>query len=294
LSIYVDSALQAGKLGSTYWGVPISNGNHLMLLYNKSMIATPPADSDALIAAGLPLTSGDVYGLTFNETEPFWLVPFLGGFGGKVFAEDGKTPTLNTQEMIDALNFVYSLKTGATAIMPETADYDTANTMFLEGKAAMIINGDWSLGGYSDALGDNLGVAPIPKISATGLWPAPYTSGVMFMAPANLAGAKLDAVKDFIAFVTNKDNQLGMVTTLKRLPALKEALNDPLITNDPLLAGSAQQMTYGTPQPANVEMRCVWDSLKPEMQAVYNGSKSAADAAAAAQTSAETCIANLQ
>ena len=44
----------------------------------------------------------------------------------------------------------------------------------------MIINGDWSLGGYQEVLGDKLGVAPIPQIVGAG-WPAPYTSGAYFM-----------------------------------------------------------------------------------------------------------------
>jgi arabinogalactan oligomer / maltooligosaccharide transport system substrate-binding protein len=294
-SIYVESALAAGKLGDTYWGVPISNGNHLMLLYNKDLVPTPPANTDELLSIGASITSGDVYGLVFNQTEPFFIVPWLGGFGGKVFADDGITPTLDTQAMIDTMAFVYSLKSGDSPISPESCDYDTADTLFKEGKAGMIINGDWSLGGYQEALGDKLGVAPIPMVSSTSLWPAPYTSGVMFMAPAGLEGAELEAVKAFIAFVTaDKTNQLRLVSDLKRLPALKSAIDDPSITGDPLLAGSAKQMTYGTPMPANLEMRCVWDSWKPEMQAVLNGTKDAATGAADAQAAAVICVAALE
>jgi len=294
LSIYVESALAAGKLGDTYWGVPISNGNHLMLLYNKDLVPTPPANTDELISMAAAITSGDTYGLVFNQTEPFFTVPWLGGFGGKVFADDGVTPTLNTQALIDHLHFLYSLKAGDTPIMPESCDYDTADALFKEGKAGMIINGDWSLAGYQEALGDKLGVAPIPQVVATGNWPAPYTSGVMFMAPEGLEGAELAAVKAFIAFATNLENQIKQLNTLKRLPALKAALDDPSIAEDPILAGSAEQMTYGTPMPANIEMRCIWDAYKPEMQAVMNGSEDAETAAANAQAAAETCIASLE
>ena len=48
-----------------------------------------------------------------------------------------------------------------------------------DGKAAMIINGDWSLGDYTTAIGDNLGVAPVPTINGK-----PYTemtAGKYFM-----------------------------------------------------------------------------------------------------------------
>jgi arabinogalactan oligomer / maltooligosaccharide transport system substrate-binding protein len=296
LTQYVDSALAAVVLNGKHWGVPISNGNHLMLIYNKNLLATPPANTDELMTVGLEQTHGDQYGLVYNQTEPFWAAPWLGGFGGKVFAEDGKTPTLNTPEMIATLKFMYSLKS-PKPIVPAESDYNGADTLFKEGKAAMIINGDWSLGSYMTKTLD-IGVARIPMVSSTGLWPAPYTSGVFFMLPSSLgeAGneAKLAVVKDFITFVTNRENQVEMIKKLNRLPAFKAALDDPSITENPILKGSADQMVVGTPMPVVPEMRCVWDSWKPEMQAVLSGTKSAEDAAAAAQTAAETCIQNLQ
>jgi arabinogalactan oligomer/maltooligosaccharide transport system substrate-binding protein len=264
-----------------------------MLLYNKALLETPPADTDELLAIGPGLTTGDQYALVYNQTEPFWLVPWLGGFGGAVFAEDGTTPTLDTQAMIDTLQFLYDIKY-TTPIIPAESDYNGADTLFKEGKAAMIINGDWSLGDYQALLGDNLGVARIPMVSATGEWPAPYTSGVYFMLPEGLEGAKLQAVTGFINFVTNPANQALQIAKLNRLPALKAALDDPLISSNPVLQGSADQMVVGTPMPTVSEMRCNWDAMKPEMQAVLADTESPEDAAAAMQSAAETCIESLQ
>jgi len=293
LDLYVDSALAAARLGGKTWGVPISNGNHLMLLYNTDLVATPPANTDELLAMGKGLTSGEQYGLVYNQTEPFWLVPWLGGFGGAVFAEDGKTPTLNTPEMVATLQFLYDIKY-TTPIVPAESDYNGADTLFKEGKAAMIINGDWSLGGYRDVLGDKLGVARIPMVSATGEWPKPYTSGVYFMLPYTLEGAKLEAVKGFINFVNSPTNQALAIAKLNRLPALKAALEDRLIADDPILKGSADQMVVGTPMPTVSEMRCNWDAMKPEMQAVLANTKTPEEAVAAMQTAADDCIAKLQ
>ncbi|MGD8968648.1 MAG: extracellular solute-binding protein, partial [Anaerolineae bacterium] len=78
LSKYVGSALAAVQLDEQTWGVPISNGNHLMLLYNKDLVEEAPQDTDEMIEKGLELTTGDQYGLVYNQTEPFWLVPWLG------------------------------------------------------------------------------------------------------------------------------------------------------------------------------------------------------------------------
>ncbi|AEJ61313.1 extracellular solute-binding protein family 1 [Spirochaeta thermophila DSM 6578] len=285
LSKYVPSVEMKGHV----WGVPISSGNHLMLLYNKDLVPNPPKTTDELIKIGSQLKAKGVIPLVFNQTEPFWLVPWLGGFGGKVFASDGVTPTLNTKEMVATLKFLHELKF-THGLLPPESDYDGADTLFKEGKAAMIINGDWSLSGYRDAMGEKLGVARIPKVSATGLWPAPYTSGKYFMIPKEVSGAKLSAVVEFIKYATNYDNQIRMVKTLSRLPGLKAALDDPLIKNDEILKASADQMAVGTPMPSVVEMRAVWDAMKPEMNAVLADQKTPEEAAAAMQGAAEAGI----
>jgi len=287
MSQYVDSVVMDGM---TY-AVPISSGNHLMLVYNKELLPEAPKSTDELIEVAKQFT-GETKALVYNQTEPFWLVPWLGGFGGSVFAEDGVTPTLNTPEMVSTLQWLLDMKT-TYGIVPSESDYDGSDTLFKEGKAAMIINGDWSLGGYSEVLGDKLGVAPIPQVAGAG-WPKPYTSGTYFMLPKGLEGATLDAVVDFVKFATNEENEIKQLETLNRLPALRVVLDNPMISEDPILAGSAEQMSYGTPMPSVLEMRCNWDSMKPEMLAVLAGTKAPEQAAADMQTAAETCVSQLE
>jgi len=291
LKKYVDAALAAVTLQGKVWGIPIANGNHLMLLYNKSLVKKPPATTTELLAMAGKMPEG-VYPLVYNQTEPFWLVPWLGGFKGAVFAKDGLTPSLNTKPMVDTLKFLKSLKD--RKVVPGESDYNGADTLFKEGKAAMIINGDWSLGAYKDALKDDLGVARIPRVAASGQWPAPYTSGAFFMLPKDLSGDKLTAVRGFIQFVTGREMQVMMVAKLSRLPGLKDALSDELITSDPILKGSSDQMVVGTPMPTVLEMRANWDAMKPEMAAVLSGTKTAEAAAADMQRAAVAAIKSLQ
>ena len=293
LDIYVESALAGVQLDGKTWGVPVNNGNHLMLLYNKELVPEAPKNTDELIELAKSLTGGDKYGIVWNQIEPFWLVPWLGGFGGKVFADDGVTPTLNTQEMIDTLKFFHELKF-THKVIPSESDYGGADTLFKEGKAAMLINGDWALGDYKNAFGDKLGVAPMPMVTASGKWPAPYTSGKFFMISAGISDEELEAVMEFVDFATNLDNQLDIIKTLSRLPALKEALENELVSSDPILKGSAAQMANGTPMPAVMEMRCNWDSMKPELNTVMANKKSPEDAAADMQKAAEACVKTLQ
>lgn len=293
LGAYVPGALEAVKLDGKTWGVPISSGNHLMLMYNKKFIDAAPANTDEMIAKGKEIAASGTTPLVFNQTEPFWMVPWLGGFGGKVFADDGVTPTLDTPEMVSTLQFLHDIKYTDELIPPES-DYDGSDTLFKEGKAAMLINGDWSIASYIEALGDDLGVAPIPQVSSTGKMPAPYTAGTYFMIPSGVEGAKLDAVKAFVEFATNKDNQITQVNDLKRLPALQAAFDDESISGDPVLKGSVAQMAVGTGMPAVLEMRCNWDAMKPELQAVMADGKTAEQAAADMQAAADNCLKTLE
>jgi arabinogalactan oligomer / maltooligosaccharide transport system substrate-binding protein len=291
---YDEVALSAVEADGQLWGVPISNGNQLMLYYNKSIVGEEaPADTDELIEVATDHTGGGDYGFVFNETESFWLVPWIGGFGGEVFADDGVTPTLDTDAMRGALQFLYDLKYTHN-VMPSETDYDTANDLFLTGSAAMIVNGDWELGNYGEQLGDDLGVAPLPDVSETGDHPKPYTAGSFYMVPRAVEGDTLTVVMDFIEWSTNAENQVTMVEELRRLPSNLEALEDPIVADDPLLAGAAEAVQRGTPQPTNVEMRCVFDAMTPAIRDVLGAGNSNIDQVVQdMQQSAENCIASL-
>ena len=78
------------------WALPDQIGNHLILVYNKDLVPTPPATFEELIELAKKNTvddngdgTPDRYGLVFETNEPFWTVPFLTGFGGWVMDAAG-------------------------------------------------------------------------------------------------------------------------------------------------------------------------------------------------------------
>lgn len=291
LDQFFPGALEPAVVGGTLWGVPDNYGNHLMLLYNKDLIAEPPATFEALIEKAKELTKGDIQGFAYNLNEPFWGAGFYGAFGGWPLDENDK-PQFNNEAFINYLKFVKSLKD--QGVVPQECDYNCADTLFKEGKAAMIINGDWSLGDYVKALGDKLGVAPVPPINGK-----PYTemtSGKYFMVFKGVLDdlVKKDAVVKFITFMTSKEVQKRWLEEFKRLPSNKEVAQDPLITSDPILAGSMAALQNGRGMPAAPEMRCAWDAWRPALEGVMAGTTTPEDAAAAAQKSADECVATLQ
>ncbi len=292
-SIYEPAAVEVTTVDGQVWGVPNSFGNALMLYYNKDIVADPPANTDELIEAAVANTdvASDKYGLVYNQTQSFWLTPWLGGFGASVFDEEGN-PSLDSEEMVNALTFLQDLK-WTHGVMPIDADYDVANALFLDGSAAMIINGDWELGNYSGAFGDSLGIAPIPEVVG-GDWPAPWLSGKYLMLPSATADDAEQAavVADFMEFLNNTENQVAMAETLSRIPGNAAAIADPVVADDPVLADVAAASANGTGQPVNLEMNCAWDAMTNGLVTLYaSADADPAEVAAGMQSALEDAVA---
>ena len=257
------------------WMIADKLGNHLALVYNKKLVKNPPKTDKELIEIGKQLTKDfnndgkpDQYGLVWNYTEPFFFIPFLTGFGGWVFDEKNN-PTLNTEAMIKGLKFIADLR-DKYKIIPGEADYDIADVLFKEGKAGMIINGDWSWASYGKA-GIDYGIAPLPLIEETGLYAAPMISGKGYSINANIDPEKLPAVKLLLEFLLSPENQLETAKELNTFPTHKSVYDSPFIKENEILINSQRQIELGRPMPIISEMRAVWDAMRPYYQAVLGG-----------------------
>lgn len=269
-------------------------GNHLHLVYNKALIDTPPANTDQMIELAKSLTRdedhdgrADYYGLAWNFEEPFFFVPFLGGFGGWVMNENAE-PTLDTPATVAAFTFMKALKF-THRILPPECDYDTADALFKEGRAAMIINGPWSWAEYLE-MGMDMGIALIPKVSETGLWSTPMVSPQGYSLNVNLQGERRNRALELLMYLTSDEVQLAYSKVMKTIPSRIGALSSPVVIGDELLKISMEQARVGKPMPVEPELRAIWDALRPNYQSVLNGTKSPQRAAAEAQADAEKMI----
>jgi len=275
-----------------------SVGNSLMLIYNKKLMPVPPRNTDELIAMGQKLThvdkqdgKVDQFGLVFNYTEPFYFVPFIAGFG-QYFLTPDNLPNLNTPALKKTFQFILDLR-DKYKIIPKECDYEMANSLFKEGKAAMIINGDWSWGDYKEANID-FGIARIPMVSDTGLWPTPlvgtkgYSLNVNMKSPAHLAAA----VK-LMKYLTSPAVELIFSQRVGILPSNLEARNSDIVKKNPLLKEAADIMSVGRPLPVVPEIRAIWDSLRTQYQRLLANSLTPNEAAQNAQTLAESQISEM-
>ncbi|MDO9171075.1 MAG: extracellular solute-binding protein [bacterium] len=279
------------------WGLPDQVGNHLTLVANRAHVDAIPADADAWVEQLRRLTvdrDGDgkpeVYGVVFDRIEPFFLVPWLGGFGGWVMDAQAN-PTLDSQGMIDALAFLKSLVDAG--VMPRECDYQLADTLFKEGRAAYIVNGPWSWDGYRQA-GVDIELGLLPRIPATGLWPTPMTAAKCYSVNRYTHAKSLPATLALLRWLTSPEVQKDLARELAVLPGDIEVRADPELVADPLLAASRRQVDHGRIMPIVSEMRAIWDAMRPAYQACLSGEATPAEAAARMQERAVRLIAEMR
>lgn len=287
----------AGKLDLLQVGDRI--GNHLALVCNGRLMPTPPTtDEDfvRLARAATRDTNGDgradIYGVVWNYTEPFFVIPFLTGQGAWLFnREDASqtTPELDTPQAVAAYRFVLALR-DEHKVMPVSCDYEDADGLFKEGRAAMIINGDWSWGDYLGKPELKAYVAPLPTVAATGLPMGPMVAPKGYSLNANAQGSQAQAAMDLLRHLTSAEAQRRFMRELKILPSRRELLDDPLLQQDPTLRASAEQMRRGHPMPVVAELRAIWDSMRPHYQALLGGAETPEAAAQGMQRDAEEKI----
>ncbi len=258
-------------------------GNHLCLVYNKKLVPHPPETISELIQMGKKLTydsdgdgNPDHYALAWNYTEPFFAVPFIGGYGGWIMDENYR-PTLDTEPVIKAAQLIYDLA-NKYRIIPRECDYEIANALFKDGYAAMIINGPWSWATYLENNID-IGVTRIPKIDETGLWPTPMVSPLGYSINVNVTGKRLQVTVELLRYLTSPEVELAFTRAGANIPSRKKAYFSPIVRESELIRSSLYQLEVGRLMPVVTEMRWIWDAMRPSYQAIFTGSKTPEQAA---------------
>ena len=162
-------------------GVPIDT--HTMnLYYNKALFEeagldpeSPPTDQasfEEAITAISENTDADGYQLVGSGPGGNFLagIQFAALFyqgGGEWTNEDFTEVTFNSEAGVQAAEYLASL---ATELDVPVVESDAEINAFQQGQNGMVMSGIWETTRYSEALGEDLGVAPVPAIFGEGTW----------------------------------------------------------------------------------------------------------------------------
>jgi ABC-type glycerol-3-phosphate transport system substrate-binding protein len=284
LPALVTSATTQGRL----WGEPLAATESLLLFANGTLAPSMPATTDELIARSRAAQGPEQAGIVAAWDEARWLLAWLNGYGGTPTTPDGTRPTLNTPQMVAALNLLLEL---VQAAPDEQFNYASARAFFTSQQAAFMVDGTWALSDYRNpVLALNLQIAPMPRVPATGRRAAPALGGTYLMYHRTLSGEALRQARAFGSYLQQPDIQIRLARTLQRPPALRAVLAAPPIAGDPQLAPAAAQAAEAMGLPPTRALRCALQSIEARLVPLLAGEIDQQTAAEEMQQQAEQCL----
>ncbi|HMB23882.1 MAG: extracellular solute-binding protein [Chloroflexota bacterium] len=236
----VDGMTVDGKL----YGIPESL-KAVVFWYNKDQISTPPATTDELKAL---MEGGTEVSISYGCYHHFG---FFNAFGGKVFDENWKVVADQGTGVADAMAYLNDLyQISKTNSWPKNDSDGLAP--FTEGKAAAITNGNWAMGDYRTALGDKLGVAPLPAGPKGPATPLLGVDGFYF----NPNSANQEAALEVALYLTGKNAQEIMMNEAGHVPA-----NTTVKVTDPLIQSLLDAFKNGYVRPQVPQLGLYWSNF---------------------------------
>ncbi len=244
LGDYSQLAIDGMTVDGKLYGIPESL-KAVVFWYNKDMLATPPATTDELLALA---KGGTPLGLAFGCYHDFG---FFNAFGGKIFDENWKVVADQGTGVADAMTYLKELNGVLKDKGWPRTDTDEL-APFTEGTIAAVTNGNWAMGDYRTALGDKLGVAPLPA-GPTG--PATPFLGVdgFYLSPNSQVQ---DAALQVALYLTGKSAQETMMNEAGHVPA-----NTTVTVTDPLIQGLLDAFQNGYIRPQVPQLGLYWSNF---------------------------------
>lgn len=264
---------EASIIGSSYdgelYGYPRAAETYA-LYYNKSLVKEAPKSFDDVIAFSKTFTdkTKNKYGIMWEVGNMYYSYMFIASGGGYLFGNNGTDKDdigLATDGAIAGLQEFVKVKE-ALPIKSGDINGDIKRSLFNSGDVAMDIVGPWELAGYKEALGENLGIAPVPTINGK---PAITFSGIKIFA-VNSFTQYPNAAKLYANFASSKDAQLILNKLVGSVPTNNEALLDPQIANDPYVSAFAAQAKSSQPMPSIPEMGNVWNPVNAALPDIWD------------------------
>ncbi len=244
LGDYAPLSIEGMQVDGKLYGIPESL-KAVVFWYDKSKLATPPATTDELQKL---MEDGTPIGISFGCYHSWG---FFGAFGGQIFDKaTWKVVADSTTGVADAMTYLNGLyQIALTNGWPKTDSDGLAP--FTEGKIVAITNGNWAMGDYQKALGDNLGVAPLPAGPSGPATPLLGVDGYYI----NPNSQNKEAAIEVALYLTGAKAETEMMKA-GHVPAITTAT----VTN-PLLQGLLEAFKNGYVRPQVTQLGLYWSNF---------------------------------
>lgn len=288
LDAFLPMTIDAATYKGTLYQLPLYFET-LLFMYNRRYMRDEevPATTEALYSYMENNTGRGRYGFVEQHSTAYYCAAWIHGFGGSII-DSSAVPFPDEQAVQEAL--AYHLK--FVKLMPGETEYNTVNTLFLEGKADATIGGPWMVPSAREA-GIDLGIAPMPTVDETGLALAPY-SGVQGLHVLKAAAEKkTDAVKALLRALAKPKIGTSLALASGCAPANGECYEDARVAEDSLVQAMRQTAEIAVPMPNIPEMDVMWTVVSNLLTDVNLSGKDIASSFQAAKAQAESLIAGM-
>ncbi len=285
LSGYLPMTLEAATYKENIYQLPLYFET-LLFMYNRRYMQDNevPKTTGELLEYMKNNTGRGRYGFVEQHSTAYYSAAWIHGFGGSIVSEEG-VPFPDAQAVKDALNYHLSF----VEWMPGETEYNTVNTLFLDGKADATIGGPWMVPSARAAEID-LGIAPMPTVDETGKALAPY-SGVQGIHVLNFAAQnKTEAVKKLLTALQAPEVGISLALASGCAPAKRECYDDPRVKEDEMVQVMRATAEIAVPMPNIPEMDVMWTVVSNLLTDVNLSGKSIDDSFAAALKKANELI----
>lgn len=282
--------VEAFQNDGTYYGFP-KGYSTLALFYNKQMFADAgvevPTTWDELLEVSEKLTDGtNVYG--FGQNPELARTYFIAeSLGGKVVLDN--KANFADEKVIEALQpYVDQHLIDKTAAQPSDVGADWTGEMFGQGKAAMVIEGNWAIPYLDSTFPDiDYGMAEVPTINGN--------KGTMAFTVAyvmNAASEKKEAAWELMAYLTGKEGMETWTSKGFELPSRKSVAESLGFDKDELRGALVAGAPYATVWSNGSNLPIIFNNFNNQFVSAYLGQSDLAAALKIAEEVANKEIEN--
>jgi len=308
-SQYNDLGILASRWQGDQYALPLLIDS-VALIYNRALVPKPPETFEQLIEVAREHTeaNSDRWGLALPLLSPTHVYPFMDGYGGYTFgcqvaadgpatgdgpATDGGAPRdgdvlpsgyvcdardigLNNAGSAQGIQMLSDLYVQEQLFSQTLADrsqmHQQAVQLFVEGQAAMLIDGPWVLPALRESEID-YGVARLPPMPGASAFPRPLT--VVHGLTASAAIEHPDQVLDLMNAIASPENTARLTVVLNKAPVRRDVVRQSQLE---YAKTWRDQATQGVLLPSIPEADVVWSPWARALAEAVPGLRSVQEA----------------
>ncbi|MBQ7529891.1 maltose ABC transporter substrate-binding protein [bacterium] len=246
----------------------------IAIFRNKDLIPERPNTMKELIEQAQKIqeeSKGNIRGFYFEVKNLYFSLPFLTAEGSYLLGKDESgnyVPTdigLDTPGTLKGVEFLRDL-VSKYKLIPLGATNNISQTIFREGKAAMVVDGPWFLLDVKKDKKINYAIDPFP-ITDSGNIPKPVLGVQGFML--NKYAKHRDEAAKLISFLETDEKVAEMSMASGRPPAKTGSLE--LCKDNPDILSFAQICANATPMPTHPAVSQIWEPTGQSLDLITKG-----------------------